>query len=408
MGWRGGKNGGGGNRPAGQEIKGVAMLGTMPPVRALSSYCLELARAVADLGRVQFISFKKIYPTVAYPGRDLSDDHTFPPLDHGNLKINRRLTWYNPVTWVMEGLRTPADLLHAQWWSLPLFLVYGVVCLGFRVRRKPVVFTVHNVLPHEKSKIHDMVVRVLFHMGEHFVVHSNANRTQLIRYYGIGPERVTVIPHGPLDLHVKTGRAREAARREMGFDPENRVVLLFGAVRPYKGIETALQAFVKVLKEVPEARLLVAGKPWQPWDPYQQWVEALGIGAYVRTDLRYIPSGEVHRFFEACDLVVLPYQHFDSQSGVGATAVSFRKPLIVSDVGGLSDLVRDKRYVVAPKDPGALAEAMIHALRDKERLQKMSADMERVAESMTWQKIAEKTWSVYCKALGHKDHPLER
>lgn len=408
MGYHGGENGAKGSDPAEQGIKGVAMLGTMPPIRALSSYCLELARAVAELGRVQFISFKKIYPTVAYPGRDLSEDHTFPPLCHSNLRINRRLTWYNPMTWAMEGLRTRADLLHAQWWSLPLFLTYGVVCLGFRVRRKPVVFTVHNVLPHENSKIHDIVVRGLFQMGKHFVVHSDANRTQLIQYYGIAPERVTVIPHGPLDFHVKTGQSREAARREMGFHPENRVVLLFGAVRPYKGIETALQAFTKVLNKVSAARLLIAGKPWQPWDPYQRWIETLGIGEWVKTHLRYIPSGEVHLFFEASDLVILPYQHFDSQSGVGATAVSFRKPLIVSDVGGLSDLVLDKRYVVPPNDPGALAEAMIHALQDKERLRKMAADMEAVAETMTWPMIAKKTWTVYCKVLGHKNRPLEQ
>lgn len=389
------------SRPGGQGIRGVAMLGTMPPIRALSSYCLELARAVADLGKVQFISFRKVYPTVAYPGRDLKDDHTFPALDHGNLKISRRLTWYNPITWVMEGLSTRADLLHAQWWSLPLFLVYGVVCLGFRVRRKPVVFTVHNVLPHEKSKIYDMVVRRLFQMGEQFVVHSDVNRTQLIQCYGIAPERVTVIPHGPLDFHVKTGpSARKAARRELGFDPEDKVILLFGAVRPYKGIETALQAFMQVLKKVPEARLLIAGKPWQPWGPYQRRIEALGIGECVKTYLRYIPSGKVHVFFETSDLVILPYQHFDSQSGVGATAVSFRKPLIVSNVGGLSDLVLDKRYVVAPKDSGALAEAMTHALEDKERLQKMAADMETVAENMAWPMIAKRTWSVYCKALG--------
>jgi len=405
LGLHGGKNGGGIWHPGHREIEGVAMLGTMPPIRALSSYCLELARAVADLGKVQFISFKKIYPAAAYPGRDLSDDHTFPPLDHRNLQIHRRLTWYNPITWVMAGLGIHAELLHAQWWSLPLFLVYGVVCLGFRLRRKPVVFTVHNVLPHEYSKIHDMVVGGLFRMGGHFIVHSDANRTQLVRHYGIAPEKVTVIPHGPLDFHVKEGRAQETARREMGFGPEHKVVLLFGAIRPYKGVETALQALVKVLQVVPDARLLIAGKPWQPWDPYQQWVEALGIGSYVKTDLRYIPSGEVHRFFEASDLVILPYQHFDAQSGVGATAVSFRKPMIVSNVGGLAELVLDKRYVVAPKDPGALAEAMIHALEDKARLQMMAADVEAVAESMTWPMIAKRTWAVYRKALGfnHSD-----
>lgn len=403
MGGSGAKNGGSGNHPAGQVIESVAILGTMPPLRALSSYCLELANAIGNLCKVRFLSFKKIYPTAAYPGGDLRNDHTYPSINHANLKISRRLTWYNPLTWVREGLGTRADLLHAQWWSLPLFFVYWVVCLGFRLRRKPVVFTVHNVLPHEKSILHDRLVRRLFRMGDHFIVHSASNRRQLMQHYGISSERVTEIPHGPLDFHVQEKGARESVRRQMGFEPGHRVILLFGAIRPYKGVETALKSFSLVLERVPEARLLIAGKPWVPWAPYQRWIDELGIGDYVSAQLRYIPSGEVYQYFEASDLVVLPYRRFDSQSGVGATAVSFRKPMIVSDTGGLSELVGDERYVVPPGDAMAMARAIVHALKDPLQLEEMAAHADHVAERMAWPEIARKTWSVYCKVLG-RDH----
>jgi glycosyltransferase involved in cell wall biosynthesis len=186
----------------------------------------------------------------------------------------------------------------------------------------------------------------------------------------------------------------------MGFDPEHRVILLFGAIRPYKGVETALKAFAMVLEMVPEARLLIAGKPWVPWEPYQQWIDDLGIGAYVKTHLHYIPSGEVCRFFEASDLVILPYRHFDSQSGVGATAVSFRKPMVVSDTGGLSELIGDSRCLVPPGDPEAMARAVTHALNEPGRLEEMAAHTKQVAESMAWPLIAQKTWAVYCEVLG--------
>ncbi|MFC1579327.1 glycosyltransferase [Thermodesulfobacteriota bacterium] len=408
MGGSGAKNRGPGNQPVDHDTASVAILGTMPPIRALSSYCLELAQAIAELGRVQFISFKKIYPSAAYPGGDLRDDHTFPSITHINLKINRRLTWYNPLMWIIEGLGTRADLLHAQWWSLPLFPVYGTVCLGFRLRRKPVVFTVHNVLPHEKSIMHDLLVRALFKMGDHFIVHSASNRLQLIQHYGISPEQVTEIPHGPLDFHVQSEDTRDLVRREMGFDDTHRVILLFGAIRPYKGIETALKAFGMILETVPDARLLIAGKPWEPWEPYQRWIDELGIEKYVKTHLHYIPSGEVHRFFEASDLVVLPYRHFDSQSGVGATAVSFRKPMVVTDTGGLSELVGDRRNVVPPGDPNAMAQAVAHALKDPAMLEKMAADTGAVAKSMAWPMIAKKTWSIYCKVLGYEKLFQER
>ena len=386
----------------------IAMLGSLPPLRALSSYCLELSLAIADLGKVQFISFKKIYPSLFYPGGNLRDDHTFPKITHPNLKIKQRLTWYNPCTWVQEGLFTNGALLHAQWWSLPLSLMYFVVCLGFKLRHKPVVFTVHNVLSHEKSWFYNAVMRIVFKMGDHFIVHSATNRAQLTRHYNILSERVTQIPHGPLDFHVKNDMDRELVRSEMGFHNEERVILLFGAIRPYKGVDTALEAFARVVAKVPEARLVIAGKLWESWERYERLIEGLGIGDRIRTYLRYVPSGEVWRFFTASDLVILPYHHFDAQSGAGATAISFRKPMIVSDVGGLPELVLDRRYVVAAKDPAALARTILYCINDTERLAQMSAGAETVAAKMAWPAIAGKTWSVYARVLGCKTIPVEQ
>ena len=375
------------------------MLGTLPPLRALSGYCLELALAIADLGGVQFISFKKIYPASIYPGGELKNDYTFPAVRHPRLKVKRRLTWYNPITWVVEGISTKGDLIHAQWWSLPVSLICAIVCSGFKIRGKPVVFTVHNVFPHEDCYLHGILTRILFKLGDHFIVHAAQNKRQITEYYKIPPDRITHIPHGPLHFHVRGGADRDTIRKEMGFSSENWVVLLFGGIRPYKGIDTALRAFAKVLEKVPTARLLIAGKLWQRWEPYEGLMEALGIGDYVRTYLRYVPSGEVHRFFAASDLVILPYHRFDAQSGVGATALSFRKPMIVTNVGGLPELVEDQRFVVPPKDPSALAQAMFLCLKDPAQLQRMSDHAETLAAKLTWPTIAKKTWAVYRKVL---------
>jgi len=375
------------------------MLGSLPPLRALSSYCLELALAVADIEEVEFISFRKIYPARLYPGGDLEDDHTFPTLKHPNLKVRRRLTWYNPVSWIIEGMSVNTALLHAQWWSLPLAIIYFVVCLGFKLRRKPVIFTVHNILQHETSFFYRRISRALFRLGDHFIVHSSPNRDQLIKYYNIPPDRITKIPHGPLDFHVRNDIDREAVRNKMSFDPANRIILLFGAIRPYKGIDTALKAFAKVHPEIPEARLLIAGRLWEQWGYYEQLIDDLGIGDYIKTHLRYIPSDEVFKFFAASDLVILPYHHFDSQSGVGSTAISFRKPMIVTNVGGLPELVVDQRYVVPPNDPETLASTIVDCLKNPDQLDKMTAGAKEVAEAMAWTTIAKKTWSLYGHVL---------
>jgi glycosyltransferase involved in cell wall biosynthesis len=383
----------------GQGPKKVAMLGSMPPLRALSSYCLELALAIAELGKIQFLSFKKLYPSMVYPGGDLQEDHSFPALGHPNLTVKRHLTWYNPITWFMEGFLTRADLLHAQWWSSPLCMIYAVVCLGFRLRHKPIVFTVHNVLPHDHTALHVMISRILFKFGSHFIVHSVPNREQLIKHYHVPFEQVTQIPHGPLDFHVRADVDREKVREEMGFNSDDKVILLFGTIRPYKGIDTALRAFAQIIKRIPEARLLIAGKLWESWSPYQRIIDELNLGERIKTYLEYIPSGGVCRYFEASDMVVLPYNDFDSQSGVGATAISFRKPMIVTDVGGLPELVGDRRYVVKAKDPVALSEIIVDCLRNPVRFSEMAFAAGMVAEDMAWHSVAMKTWSVYNKVL---------
>jgi len=390
------------NLPRRHKVEKVAILGSMPPLRALSSYCFELASAIVNLGKVEFISFRRIYPTLLYPKGGLRDDHTFPALVHPNLEVRRRLTWYNPVTWINEGLLTDADLLHAQWWSLPLACIYFIVCLGFRLRRRPVVFTVHNILQHGRSPAYKIITRILFKMGDHFIVHSASNMGQLAEIYKIPPERITWIPHGPLDLHVKNDLDRDSIRDSMGFDPGDRVILMFGAIRPYKGVDTALEAFAKVRHEVPEARLLIAGRLWEDWDPYERLIRELGIADYIKTDLRYIPSEEVCSFFLVSDLVILPYKSFDSQSGIGATAISFRKPMIVTDVGGLPETVADQRYVVPPRNPEALARSLIECLQDPDRLAEMSAGADEIAEKISWPVVARKTWSIYENMLDLK------
>ena len=377
----------------------IVILGSFPPLRGLSSYCVEFAKAMSAFYDIKFVSFRKIYPLFLYPGRDLDYDYSFPAIDNPNLSVKRRLTWYNPVTWLREGIGSKGRLLHAQWWSLPLIFVYLVVCLCFRLRGKPVIFTVHNVISHERSMTYLFFSRLLFLLGNHFIVHTEKNKRDLIRYFRIQDSRISSIPHGPLDFHASDGMNRKSARELLGLRPGEKIILFFGSIRPYKGLETALKAFARVNKEVPDSRLLIAGKPWVDWSHYKKLIEELGIADHTVCHLKYIPSSEVNHYFVASDLVILPYSHFDSQSGVGAIALSFRKPLIVTNVGGLPDLVSDLRFVVPPKDHMALAEAQIECLRDRDMLHRMSAESEKTAKRMSWPGIAGRTSNIYKKVL---------
>jgi len=383
------KNGSGNGRHT------VAVLGTLPPLKGLSSYCLEFAKALSLVSTVKFISFKSLYPAWLYPGGQQLTDNSFPSGVCDGIEVSIRLTWYNPATWMRVGRKTDADLLHAQWWSLPLFPVFFCICCLFKIRKKPVVITIHNVIDHSRSSLYSFFSGILYKLGDHFIVHTRQNMKQLTECFGISTERITVIPHGPLDFFKHESADRIALRSEYGIGEHETLLLLFGAIRPYKGIKTALKAFQLIQQEIPDCRLMIAGRLWEDWAPYQELIRELNISDSIITVLDYIPSSDVHVTFTMADLVLLPYTHFDSQSGVGATAVSFRKPLIVSDTGGLPDLVENKGYIVPPGDPGALSCAVLKALKSPGELSKMARDADASARDMSWESIAEKTYAVY-------------
>ena len=387
--------------------KKIAMLGSFPPIRGLSSYCLEISLALADLVKIEFISFKKMYPHFLYPGGDLSDDPTFPEVCHENIRVKRRMTWYNPFSWFVEGISTKADLLHAQWWSLPLAMVYACICLLFKLRGKPVIFTVHNVLCHNRSKLYQLASRLLFYLGDHFIVHTRLNRAQMTACYQIPQSKISVIAHGSLNFQVKCAVDRDIIRNQMGFEPEHKVILVFGAIRSYKGLKTMLLAFPTVIHRYPTARLLIAGKLWEKWAPYESLIEKMGISDRVTAHLNYIPSGDVYRYFCSADLVVLPYHHFDSQSGVGATAVAFQKPMLVSNVGGLPDLVNDHRQVFEPNDPDELSRAIVQYFSGLQQDALACLSTENIADRFHWPSIAQKTRSIYNQVISDRIHDAE-
>jgi glycosyltransferase involved in cell wall biosynthesis len=378
-----------------KSLGSITILGTLPPLRGLSSYCREFAIAMANTRRVEFLSFKSLYPSALYPGGKLKEDDSFPPVEHEHLTIRTRLKWYNPLTWLIEGMAATGDMLHAQWWSLPLAPIYMTICMCFRLRGKPVVITIHNVMPHERSHLYKTISSILFRLGNHFIVHTEQNRQQLMAQYGVSPQRISVIAHGPLEFLTAENKDRKTLRQELGVFANEKILLCWGAIRPYKGLDTMLTAFAKILKRLPETRLVIAGKLWESWSRYQSLLDRLHIGNQLILHLHYIPAGEAAGYFIAADLVLLPYHHFDSQSGVGAAAVAFKKPLIVSDTGGLPDFVRNRRWVVPPANPDALAEVVIDCLSDSRRLDAMAQDSADIAAELSWSGIVKKTNFVY-------------
>jgi glycosyltransferase involved in cell wall biosynthesis len=380
----------------------VSMLGTLPPLKALSPYCLGLATALDAAGvRLFFHSFSSLYPAWLYPTKEKPEDATFVKFHTRHMKIYRRLAWYNPLSWINAGVTMKTDVFHVQWWSLPTLPTVAVMMAIARLKHIPIVTTIHNAGSHEPSFLFDQVTRLIAFLSDHLIVHSHHNKNTLRRKIKAGSDDISVIPHGPLSL-FKSGS--QNFRQAKGIRDDEKVLLFFGNIRPYKGLDVLIEAMSAVkAKSFFSLRLVIAGSLWEPWDRYERLIQKLGLENEVIQILGYVPSDQVGALFSAADLVVLPYRHFDSQSGVGAAAIAFHVPMIVTDTGGLSDLVSDPACVVPCGDPDTLAEKILAVLSDDRLYQKLKHDAAKIENAMSWEHIANQTISLYHRFQKEKD-----
>ena len=371
----------------------VAMLGCLPPQRGISGYCYGLVEAMSKQIPVNFISFKKMYPSFLYPKGGLKDDNTYPELNNKNLRIYRKLTYYNPLTWIKAGF-TKGDVLHAQWWSWPLFPVYFTIFSLFKLRRKKIIVTVHNVLSHESGILDRIINSIIFRLANTLILHSDNNLGDMKKYFKINSNKLVKIPTGSYD-YLDKNISKKEARKKLGLNDKDKVILNFGALREYKGIDILLEAFADVAKKDKNAKLIIAGKLWVDWKPFQEIIDKNNLKNNLKLFLNYIPTNEIKDFFVASDLVVLPYKNFSSQTAVGPVALAFHKPLIVTNVGGLPELVKDKRFVVESSNFKELSNKILFCLKNKKVLNALSKDSKDLANEFSWEDISKKTIKSY-------------
>lgn len=375
------------------------MVGSWPPVPGISAYCFELAHAVGAIAPIEFLTFSRMYPDFLYPGGRVPRDDSFPSADPGRVRLHRSLVWYNPLGWVSWALASRADLLHVQFWSLPLAPVLATLMAGHRSRGKPCLLTVHNLSDHERRPAFEAALRTLVGLASGIVLHAGDDSHWIAERCRRKGKPVWRLPHGALELYRDAPMEKEAARAELGLPPGGPVVLFFGAIRKYKGLDVLLEAFADVRARVPGANLVVAGRLWEPWGRYAERIDRLGLGPSLRLFLDYVPTNRVKLFFSAADLVALPYEGFLSQSGVGAAAAAFRTPVVVSDLPGLATVQPDARFRTPPGDAKALADAIVRALADDDARRSLTAECERIAARLSWSEVADLTTRCYQSLL---------
>ena len=382
----------------------ITLVGTLPPLKGNAYYCMSLADHLSRRLKVDFLSFKHLYPNFLYPGGVTDSDPDFSIAENPSLTIRRIITYFNPISWIIAGLKARGQLVHLQWWSIPVAPVYIVVLFVLWLRKKTIVLTVHNVLPHEPAVLDKVLTRMVLSFGKRYIVHSQENSYTLSRTFGIPLKNISLV-HMPVhDMYLDGRIDKEDALRTIGIPPGKKVLLCFGNIRKYKGIDDLLKAFKLILKSEPDSFLLIAGQPWGSWGPYKNLIEKLGLNSNVKAILEYAPTSRVKYYFSAADIVVLPYKKFDAQSGVGNIGISFGKPLVVTKVGGLPELVKDSRALAEPENHFDLARTITQILGDPALEKKLSTDATEIARQYSWDAAINKTLTVY-KTLLDVDQP---
>jgi glycosyltransferase involved in cell wall biosynthesis len=274
-----------------------------------------------------------------------------------------------------------ADVVHFQWLAMQWLDAY-------LLPRRPLVLTAHDLLPREPRPGQARAQRRLYERVDALVVHSEYGRGQLVGALGVPPDKVHVIHHGAFD-HLTRMPVESPLPAELAA-VEGPVVLFFGLLRPYKGLEVLLQAW----RGIAGAELWIVGRARMALEP----LRALAPPT-VRFVPEFVPDTQLPAYFRRADVVVLPYARTErlDQSGVLATALAFGKPIVLTDVGGFSEVAAaGAARLVAPGDPDALRDALAALIADpSERKRLSTAALAAARGPYSWDEAARLTLELY-------------
>ncbi len=329
----------------------IIILGTAHPYRGgLASYNERLARQFISEGHdVKIFTFTLQYPGFLFPGKTQYTDSQAPP----GINIIRILNSVNPFNWIRTGYRIRKerpDLLVIKYWHPFMAPCFGTVA-RIAGRKKEnnarVICIFDNVIPHEKSVIDRFLTSYFVQSINGAVVMSGSVGDDLKRFKVDIPAAFN--PH-PLYDNYGEMVIREEALERLDLNTKYSYLLFFGFIRAYKGLDLLLEAFAESRFRNRNIKLVVAGEFYESDTPYKAIIDKHNIGDDIILYDRFIKEEEVALFFSAADLVVQPYKSA-TQSGVTQIAYHFDKPMLVTNVGGLSEIVTDGKcgYVVPPE-----------------------------------------------------------
>ncbi|MDO7884446.1 glycosyltransferase [Hymenobacter cheonanensis] len=362
----------------------IVIIGPAYPLRGgLATYNERLARAFQAAGdEVRLVTFSLQYPDFLFPGQTQFSTEAGP----ADLAIEVSLNSVNPLSWLAVGRRLRRerpDLVVFRFWLPFMGAALGTVARLVRGNgHTRVVAITDNVIPHEKRPGDGPLTRYFLSACDGFVTMSRAVLADLQRL-GFGRQPALYRPH-PLYDNFGPALPKAEALATLGLDPAYRYVLFFGFIRAYKGLDILLEALANTRVAALPVKLLIAGEFYEDAAPYEVLIKKYDLESRLVRATDFIPNERVAAYFSAADLVVQPYKNA-TQSGVSQVAYHFGRPMLVTDVGGLAELIPAGvvGYVVPPT-PAAIAEALVDFyIHDREEA--LAAGVRQEAKKFSWQ-----------------------
>ena len=366
----------------------VIILGTAWPYRGgLAAFNERLAMEYLKRGdEVEIVTFTMQYPSFLFPGKTQYSTEPAP----AGLKIKRMLNSVNPFNWLKVGRyikKRKPDLLITKFWLPFMAPALGTVN---RVAKSHNIFRISildNIIPHEKRIGDKLFAKYFVCSVDGMVAMSQSVLVDVDQFDSQNKKPRKFCAH-PLYDHYGEPLSKEDARSLLSLDKDGRYVLFFGFIRDYKGLDLLLEAMAdRRLKEM-DVKLVVAGEFYGNKEKYMALIDRLGISGQVVLHTDFIPDSEVNRYFCAADLVAQPYRSA-TQSGVTQIAFNFCKPMLVTNVGGLPEIVPDGKVgLVVEPDSHVIADGIVKYFNDNLEKQLTEGTIEDRKKYM-WSRVVE-------------------
>lgn len=365
----------------------VIILGTAWPYRGgLATFNERLARQFVSEGHeVEVWTFTLQYPSFLFPGKTQYTNEPAP----ADLTIRRVLNSCNPFNWLRVGhaIRKAApDMLICCYWMSFFAPAFGLVSrIARRNERTRCIALVHNMIPHEPNILDKLFAPYFVASQDGFVALSESvvgdiekveSQTSKVK------RPKTFSPH-PIYDHYGERMSKNEACKALNLPADKNYMLFFGLVRAYKGLDLLLGAFGCVKDQLPNLQLIIAGEFYEDEDKYRAQIAQLGLADRVIIRNEFIPDGDLRKYFGAADLIVQPYKTA-TQSGVTQVAFHFEKPMLVTNVGGLGEIVHDHQmgYACEPTAESIAADVLDYYQNDRQ--QAFTAYLQKEKTKYAW------------------------